>query len=344
MALTFRNGVWHWRKIIKGQHFARSTKTGDKRDAERIAAMWEGEATHEIMVKGQRPMYLHAVIKAFLDARKGTGGYANAKVHLAHFQKLPDIKLFDVTLEQLQGVINARREAGTSHNTLVVTVSYWNAVVAFAQDKKWGTAVRLPRMENQKTRIRWLDADEEARLFAAIDPKASYPGKCKRTDKARQDNTDLLLMLLHLGCRYREAARMTWSQVDLTNKKLLVIRGKGGIDGMMVMSDKLHAVLTRRYAERVDEWVFPTKRRHNNNYKWLGDALERAGIEAGKGKVTLHVARHTFATRMLGSGMSLVEVKQLLGHKNIQSTMVYAHVETGKVAEAAAKVLNAVAA
>lgn len=40
--------------------------------------------------------------------------------------------------------------------------------------------------------------------------------------------------------------------------------------------------------------------------------------------------------------MSLVEVQGLLGHKNIQSTMVYSHVETGAVAEKAARVLNAI--
>jgi site-specific recombinase XerC len=44
---------------------------------------------------------------------------------------------------------------------------------------------------------------------------------------------------------------------------------------------------------------------------------------------------------MLNSGMSLVEVQGLLGHRNIQSTMVYSHVETGAVAEKAARVLDA---
>jgi site-specific recombinase XerD len=73
----------------------------------------------------------------------------------------------------------------------------------------------------------------------------------------------------------------------------------------------------------------------------LRAALERVGITADAGRVTLHTARHTFASRMLNSGMSLVEVQGLLGHRNIQSTMVYSHVETGAVAEKAARVLDA---
>ena len=340
MALTERNGIWHWRKIVQGHTFARSTKTGDKKLAEQISALWEAEAIKEVVLKGTKPVLLHSVIKAFLDARKGTGGHANAQVHLKHFLALPNVRMGDLTLDQVQGVIQKRRDAGVSHNTLAVSVAYWRAVVKFAEEQKWATAVKLPRMYPEKTRLRYLTAEEEAALFTAIDPKAKYPGKCTRTDKARQDNTDLLLALIHTGCRYREIARMTWAQVDLDGRKLRIHRQKGGVDNTLVMSDQLQAMLVRRKAHAESEWVFPTKRRHNNNYSWLRNALERAGISGDAGRITLHTARHTFASRMLQNGMSLVEVQGLLGHKNIQSTMVYSHVETGAVAEKAARLLD----
>ncbi|TFY98488.1 tyrosine-type recombinase/integrase [Ramlibacter rhizophilus] len=245
MALTERNGIWHWRKVVQGHTFARSTKTGDKKLAEQIAALWEAEAIKDVILKGTKPVLLHSVIKAFLDARKGTAGHANAQVHLRHFLALPNIRMGDLTLAQLQGVIEKRRDAGVSRNTLVVSVSYWNAVVKFAEERKWATAVKLPRMYPEKTRLRYLTAKEEAALFAAIDPKAKYPGKCTRTDKARQDNTDLLLALIHTGCRYREIARMTWAQVDLERRKLRIHRQKGGVDNTLVMSDQLEAMLSR---------------------------------------------------------------------------------------------------
>ena len=218
-------------------------------------------------------MLLHSVIKAFLDARKGTGGHDNAQVHLTHFLALPNVRMGDLTLAQLQGVIQKRRDAGASHNTLAVSVSYFNAVVRFAEKQKWGTAVRLPRMYPEKTRLRYLSAEEEAALFAAIDPKSRYPGKCARTDKARQDNTDLLIGLLQTGARYREIARMSWHQVDLEGRKVCIQRQKGGTDTTLVMSEQLRAMLARRKSVAVDQWVFPTKRRHNNNYAWLRAAL-----------------------------------------------------------------------
>jgi hypothetical protein len=44
MALVKRGDVWHWRAMINGYTLARSTKTGDKKLAQQIAAKWESEA------------------------------------------------------------------------------------------------------------------------------------------------------------------------------------------------------------------------------------------------------------------------------------------------------------
>lgn len=109
----------------------------------------------------------------------------------------------------------------------------------------------------------------------------------------------MLIGLLQTGARYREIARMNWGSVDLDGRKLRIHRQKGGIDGTLVMSDQLHAMLQRRKSQAADQWVFPTKRRHNNNYAWLRSALERAGINEDAGKITLHKARHTFAAAHL---------------------------------------------
>jgi hypothetical protein len=129
MALTERNGIWHWGKIVQGHTFARSTMTGDKKLAEQIAALWEADAIKEVVLKGTRPVLLHSVIKAFLDARKGAGGHASALVHLKHFLALPNVRMGGLTLAQLQGVLQKRRDAGDSHNTLVVTVCWRDEIL-----------------------------------------------------------------------------------------------------------------------------------------------------------------------------------------------------------------------
>lgn len=74
MTLALRNGIWHWKKMVNGHLFARTTKTGDRKIAETLAALWEAEAIKEVMLSGNKPMYLHDVLDAFLKAREGKAG------------------------------------------------------------------------------------------------------------------------------------------------------------------------------------------------------------------------------------------------------------------------------
>lgn len=341
MTLLLRNGIWHWKKMVNGELYARTTKTGDKKLAEQLAAVWEGEIVQQVLVMKHRPKLVHEVLGAFLKEREGTKGYNACRNHIRHFYDLPNIRMHELQLHQVQAVIEKRRADGTSHNTLVVATNYWNAVSRMCELKKWSAGPRLPRAQQVQTRLRYLTRDEEVRLFEAINPSAKYPGKNPRTDRARQDNTDLLLFLLHLGCRYSEAAKMRWDQVDLESRTVLVLRNKRGVNNTLVMSDQLHDMLKRRKAEAKDEFVFSGKKSHNNNSLWMKDALERAGISESAGRITLHTMRHTYASRMLKDAkLSLVEVQALLGHRKISSTMVYSHVETRAVAEKAARILS----
>ena len=62
-----------------------------------------------------------------------------------------------------------------------------------------------------------------------------------------------------------------------------------------------------------------------DRYKDVKGALTAAVKRAGLGKVTWHMFRHTFASRLTRSGVDIVTVKDLLGHANISTTLRYAH-------------------
>lgn len=149
MALKLINGVYHWRKMVDGHSFSKSTKTADKKVAEQMAVMWEADALKTVLIQGTKPVNLHAVIKAFTDARVNTPSHRNSIQHLRHFRDgLPNIRMSELTQAQIAEVVAKRRAGGISHNTAVVMVSYWNAAVKFAEDQKWTTAPRLPKLKN----------------------------------------------------------------------------------------------------------------------------------------------------------------------------------------------------
>jgi len=67
--------------------------------------------------------------------------------------------------------------------------------------------------------------------------------------------------------------------------------------------------------------------RHHIHNKGLQRAVSNAGKTAGINKyITCHTFRHSFATHLLEAGYDIRTVQELLGHNNVQTTMIYTHV------------------
>ena len=104
----------------------------------------------------------------------------------------------------------------------------------------------------------------------------------------------------------------------------------------------LPEALSRKYSNAAKEWrrqyVLPAanlsvdprggkiRRYHINSstvQKTVKEAVKKAGIFKN---ATVHTLRHSFATHLLMNGVNIREIQELLGHKNIETTMIYTHV------------------
>jgi site-specific recombinase XerD len=142
----------------------------------------------------------------------------------------------------------------------------------------------------------------------------------------------VLALLYGCGLRNFELRNLQRRDLDFDRKMLHVRQGKGRKDRYVPLSE-MHIRGLKEYflAENPTIWCF-----NGNDIEGKPVQLSSQGIqwivrEARKGsgiqkEVTAHILRHTYATHLLEMGLDIMSVRDLLGHADIQTTLIYLHV------------------
>jgi len=142
----------------------------------------------------------------------------------------------------------------------------------------------------------------------------------------------LLATLYGCGLRRFELLNIKLPDVDLDRKMLHIREGKGRKDRYVPLGDMLSKGLAKYiHAEKPYKWLFNGKDNtgqlqqfSETGVQWIvRQAAKKSGI---KKHVTSHILRHSYATHLLEMGMDIITLKDLLGHTDIKTTLVYLHV------------------
>ena len=220
-----------------------------------------------------------------------------------------------VEFDWLQGLVRARRPARLP---VVLTQDEVRRLLASLDGTGWlmaslmyGAGLRL--LECVELRVKDLDlAARELRV---------------RDGKGRRDRVTMIPARLvePLAVRIAETRRLHES--DLRSRA-----------GWVALPDALSRKFPSAGRELAWQWLFPAtrtyvdpgsgqRRRHHLHESVLQRAVKEAVARAGLTKrASCHTLRHSFATHLLAAGYDIRTIQELLGHRDVSTTMIYTHV------------------
>lgn len=155
----------------------------------------------------------------------------------------------------------------------------------------------------------------------------------KRTDKLKDRDQALLMLMFASGLRASEVVNLTFNQVDFDNR-IMKVSGKGNKDRLVPFTNSAkESMLNYINGLRKDllkedtKYIFLNSKGNKMTVRGLEYILDEIEAKTGLyGKIHPHMLRHSFATKMLNRGADLRTIQELLGHSSIETTSIYTHV------------------
>ncbi len=203
---------------------------------------------------------------------------------------------------------------GTVNKELVALRHLFNKAILWGYLHK-NPAKRVDKLRIKQRKFRFLSLKEIDTFLEASPPYAK----------------PIFMTAIHTGVRRSELFRLEWEDIDFERQYVLVLNKqdahtKNYRNREIPMTLKLGAVLK--------ELKSRTENKHGNVFL-KEDGTPHAGFirktmlrivkETGLEPFTLHDLRHTFASHLVMEGVDLPTVQKLMGHANISTTMIYAH-------------------
>ncbi|HLH48249.1 MAG TPA: site-specific tyrosine recombinase XerD [Roseiarcus sp.] len=287
------------------------------------------------------------LIEAFLDAMASERA-ASANTLAAYRRDLSDYAGFlaengadplDATSEQARAFLAHRAEASLKASSLARQLS---AVRQFhkhlylegrrADDPT--AAIEGPHRNRPVPKV--LSVADVERLLSVAQEGLDDPAR-PVAERLRATRMACLIELLYAsGLRVSELLSLPKSAAK-TRQPLIAIRGKGGKERLVPISEPARAAIARYRALLETErpglakspWLFPADGASGHLTRQVfARELKVAAAAAGlrSSQISPHALRHAFASHLLQNGADLRVVQDLLGHADISTTQIYTHV------------------
>ncbi len=238
---------------------------------------------------------------------------------------LGQMKVASVGVQDIQKLHNNLKSTPYQANRVLSLLSKMYSLAIQWKLSAENPVIGIEKFHEEK-RYRWLSEDELLRLLSALDKHQN------------QIAADAICLQLMTGSRIGEVLSSQWEDFDLdsgvwtkpshhTKQKRTehIPLSEGAIDLLMNRS---------KSDTNVSDFVFPS-RLSNQPLKDLKKFWKQILLEAKIDDYRMHDNRHTHASHLVSSGVSLAVVGRLLGHTNPSTTARYAHLADQPLRDAA---------
>ena len=278
-------------------------------------------------IKGSRQTTIHAYRDTYRLLLPFAADYYNIKITSLRIEHLT-VELIIAFLNHLE---QDRKNTARTRNLRLVAIKSLAKMMRFMYPqyrKRAEQILAIPQKRMQKKLIGYLYPEELMDVFKAVDLKKNegFRDYC------------LLHLLFDSGARATEIATLNIDYFDARNQTLAIL-GKGNRFRQIELWPKTCELITL-YIQKYRSTPSPLYR-HRLFINQRGQALTRSGIHRLCKKYLqrvlppkrlqhihpAHSFRHSRAVNMLCCGNSVTDIKNRLGHENINSTMVYLHMD-----------------
>lgn len=323
MGLYLRGSVW-WMSFVDpntGKQVRRTTETEDEEQAKRIFDKVKGEIAErkwfeklpgdDIKFRDLMQKYL----QNHSSRNKAPSSHKRDKSIIKNLNSVfGDRYLTNIRSRDVSDYRDNRRKEGASPRTVNYELTLMGHAFNLAI-REWEWVKENPVSRVTKERVhnqieRWLSDEEEQRLLK-VSPKWLQ---------------DIIVYAIHTGFRQSEILDLKWSQIDFDRRTVTISEQKNrGVDTLPLNHTIISLLKDRKALTRDTTHVFPNingqRMRNPNLLKGFYRVIKKAKII----KFRFHDLRHTFATRLVQSGVDLYAVQKLGRWKNTSMVMRYAH-------------------
>ncbi len=251
----------------------------------------------------------HITIRAYANSTRKS--YRNNLLAFNKYFKGIDVKqLQKVEIEKyLEYLCNERKYSSAALGVTVNAIKFlYEKVLSFPRE-----FYQFPRAKKEFKLPNFFHQQEITNMFNSI---------------TNIKHKVILYVGYSAGLRVGEIVNLKISDIYSGSMQLRIENGKGKKDRMVMLSEKVLALLRVYYTKyKPVFWLFEGPKGESYSVRSVQEILKKAKSLAGiKHKGSVHALRHSFATHLLEGGTDLRLIQELLGHSSIKTTAIYTHI------------------